>query len=113
MNISDRLYEYTMNIFDCFMTVFDRFKTSASKNGLQAVIYGQKQSNMLCNGEGQERLTPRNVPDRTSNLISFNCWLLIFIAILNFTNSLNYRYTVAILVTFAIILSHRQFSESG
>ena len=26
---------------------------------------------------------------------------------------LNYRYTVAILIAFAVIVSHRQFSESG
>lgn len=26
---------------------------------------------------------------------------------------LNYRYTVAILIAFAVIVSHRQFSETG
>ena len=31
----------------------------------------------------------------------------------DFADRLNYRYTVAMLVTFAVIVSHRQFSQSG
>ena len=31
----------------------------------------------------------------------------------DFADRLNYRYTIAVLVTFAVIVSHRQFSQSG
>ncbi len=31
----------------------------------------------------------------------------------DFADRLNYRYTVAILIVFAIIVTNRQFSESG
>ena len=55
-----------------------------------------------------------DLTDRYATWISYNAMLNIFITFfLEYLFSLNYRYTVATLIVFSIVVSMRQFGESG